>query len=143
MLSIRTGKRKVGGDRAGSKKSLIRQLEEDNIREEEAIAYLKELQESNLELNDDLLEIELRQMEDDDQILSDFERRYGDLVNKFVESAQNEFFTKARELENNFYQNALRVSRMSCIALTDPGRWADDPRGAGAFCGRSTRRVDP
>mmetsp|Transcript_36740 Transcript_36740/g.114702 ORF Transcript_36740/g.114702 Transcript_36740/m.114702 type:complete len:470 (-) Transcript_36740:1828-3237(-) len=91
------------------KKHLIRQLEEDNIREEEAVAYLKELQESNLELNDDLLEIELRQMEDDDQILSDFERRYGDLVNKFVESAQNEFFSKARELENNFYQNSLRM----------------------------------
>ena len=30
------------------KKHLIRQLEEDNIREEEAVAYLKELQESNV-----------------------------------------------------------------------------------------------
>lgn len=40
------------------------------------------------ELHDDLLELELRQMEADDQIISEFERRMGDLVNKFTEAAQ-------------------------------------------------------
>ena len=58
------------------KKQLLRQLEEDNMPEEEAIAKLKDLEQANVLLNDDLLELQLRQMDADDSILSEFEQRY-------------------------------------------------------------------
>jgi len=87
------------------KKKLLRQLED--MREEDAIKKLKELQDANDELHDDLLELELRQMEADDQIISEFERRMGDLVNKFTEAAQNAFFAKVRGQENDFYTKAV------------------------------------
>ena len=51
------------------KKMLLIQLEEDNMREDEAIAKLKDLQKDNVALNDDLLELQLRQMDADDSIL--------------------------------------------------------------------------
>lgn len=90
------------------KKKLMRQLED--LREEETIKKLRELQDANTELNDDLLELELRQMEADDQIISDFERRYGDLVTLFVEAASNGFFAKVRDLENAFHTRAMTMS---------------------------------
>ena len=58
------------------KKHLLRQLEEDNMREDEAVAKLKELEQANVLLNDDLLELQLRQMDADDSIISEFEQRY-------------------------------------------------------------------
>jgi len=91
------------------KKRLLRQLED--LREDETIKKLRELQDANSELNDDLLELELRQMEADDQIISDFERRYGDLVNAFIEAAQNSFFAKVRDMENAFHTKALSMSK--------------------------------
>mmetsp|Transcript_40907 Transcript_40907/g.83700 ORF Transcript_40907/g.83700 Transcript_40907/m.83700 type:complete len:526 (-) Transcript_40907:117-1694(-) len=91
------------------KKKLLRQLED--MREDEAIKQLKELQDANEELHDDLLELELRQMEGDDQIISEFERRFGDLVNVFIEAAQNSFFAKVRDMENLFYQKALQMAQ--------------------------------
>lgn len=90
------------------KKKLMRQL--DDLREEETIKKLRELQDANTELNDDLLELELRQMEADDQITSDFERRYGDIVNLFVEAASNGFFAKVRDMENAFHTKAMSMA---------------------------------
>ena len=63
-----------------------------------------------MQLNDDLLELELRQMEHDDQIISEFERLYGELVNGFNEAVQNEFCAKLRDLENQFFNKALQVT---------------------------------
>ena len=57
------------------KKQLLRQLEEDNMQEDETIAKLKDLEQANVLLNDDLLELQLRQMDADDSILSEFEQR--------------------------------------------------------------------
>ena len=49
------------------KKKLQRQLDEENMKEDEAISKLKELQKENVALNDDLLELQLRQMDADDR----------------------------------------------------------------------------
>jgi hypothetical protein len=45
------------------KKKLLIQLEEDNMKEEEAIAKLKDLQKANVALNDDLLELQVQTLE--------------------------------------------------------------------------------
>ena len=52
------------------KKKLQRQLDEDNMKEEEAISKLKDLQKENVALNDDLLELQLRQMDADDRCVT-------------------------------------------------------------------------
>mmetsp|Transcript_15228 Transcript_15228/g.36887 ORF Transcript_15228/g.36887 Transcript_15228/m.36887 type:complete len:527 (-) Transcript_15228:45-1625(-) len=113
--ALRSSRQKSDGDSIAlvgkfdlKKKKLMRQLED--LREDETIKKLRELQDLNTELNDDLLELGLRQMEADDQIISDFERRYGDLVNAFVEAAQNGFFAKVRDLENAFHTRAVTMA---------------------------------
>mmetsp|Transcript_55839 Transcript_55839/g.132503 ORF Transcript_55839/g.132503 Transcript_55839/m.132503 type:complete len:528 (+) Transcript_55839:265-1848(+) len=91
------------------KKKLLRSLED--LGELEAIKKLRELQDANVQLNDDLLELELRQMEADDQIISAFETRFGGLVTLFVEAAQNGFFQKVRDLEGSFHEKALGMTQ--------------------------------
>ena len=113
------------------KKKLQRQLDEDNMKEDEAISKLKDLQQENVALNDDLLELQLRQMDADDRcvtfflqfcvtagralltsctgrsIMSEFEQRYELLVKSFIDTAQQNFFGKVRELENAFFDKAV------------------------------------
>ena len=93
------------------KKKLLRQLDEDNMPEEEAIQKLNELLDANMVLNDDLLELELRQMDADDAIMSEFEHKYEVQVKSFIDSAQQEFFGKVRELENAFFEKCITFTQ--------------------------------
>ena len=91
------------------KKKLQRQL--DDMGSDEAVNKLQELDKANVQLTDDLLELQLRQMEADEQIISAFEGRYGNLVQVFVESAQQSYFQKVRDLENSFNEKALTMTQ--------------------------------
>jgi hypothetical protein len=67
------------------------------------------------------LELELRQREQDEQIISSFEQIYNKLAATFVETVQSDFCAKLRDIENVFFNKALQVrQRHGCSCLRFP-----------------------
>jgi len=58
------------------KKQLVRVLEEEQLKEDEGVMKLKVLLRDNIALNDDLLELQVRQMDAHDAIITHFQHAY-------------------------------------------------------------------
>ena len=58
------------------KKQLVRVLEEEQLKEDEGVSKLKVLLRDNIALNDDLLELQVRQMDAEDGIMTHFQHAY-------------------------------------------------------------------
>ena len=68
------------------------------------------------------MELELRQREQDEQIISSIEQIYNQLVAAFVETVQSDFCAKLRDIENDFFNKALQVnSQMKPKSLASKG----------------------
>eukprot|EP00277_Geminigera_cryophila_P028042 CAMPEP_0179463752 /NCGR_PEP_ID=MMETSP0799-20121207/45724_1 /TAXON_ID=46947 /ORGANISM="Geminigera cryophila, Strain CCMP2564" /LENGTH=544 /DNA_ID=CAMNT_0021267161 /DNA_START=12 /DNA_END=1646 /DNA_ORIENTATION=- len=93
------------------KKLLVRVLEEEQLKEDEGVSKLKVLLRDNIALNDDLLELQVRQMDADDAIMTHFQHAYEVLVKSFIDTAQTKFFGKVRELENAFFDKVVSAAQ--------------------------------
>lgn len=76
----------------------------------DALGELDNLISANASMQNDLMEIELHQCEEEEQLLSEFERNYLELMNENTE-AVNGHFTSFRDCQKAFNESILSMTQ--------------------------------
>eukprot|EP00002_Diphylleia_rotans_P004670 TRINITY_DN1355_c1_g1_i2.p1 TRINITY_DN1355_c1_g1~~TRINITY_DN1355_c1_g1_i2.p1 ORF type:complete len:474 (-),score=143.46 TRINITY_DN1355_c1_g1_i2:789-2210(-) len=86
------------------KKRVIRDLKGQDAD----VEALRSLRRENDDLSDQLMELEMHQVEQFEEVIKEFERLMSEILGSNIELIQN-YFTKLRDIENDFHENVSTI----------------------------------